>query len=65
MFYVYRIWDSYINDYWCSPKSKSVWLRAGNAKNAWNCARAWGKTPTFNEQDRFVIHKFDLVKVED
>ena len=57
---VYCVFDTEDQDYWVTDKGKMYWNAIGHAKNAWNDKRGGWKTPTFNNQPRFVVHEFLL-----
>lgn len=61
--YVYKVFDTQTNKYWSSDTS-SIFITPGAAKYSWYVKRNWlYKVSTFNDQSRFVIHKFELKKV--
>ena len=59
--YVYRILDTQENKYWYDREGKSLWDKPVWAKHSWNCAKNF-KQNNFNNQERFVTHKFSLTK---
>ena len=63
--YVYRVFDTKTETYWKAPGGKVVWNAPGHAKNSWNSARCYGDRSKFNDQSRYVIHKFKLERVVD
>jgi len=53
----YRVWDRLQEIYWTNRNNRTVWGRICDAKNSWNAYNS-GR---FNEQERYVIRKFNLV----
>lgn len=57
---LFKIYDTETNEYWLtSYKPKGVWQKVGFAKSAWT-SQHWKTNEKFNDQTRFVIHKFTV-----
>jgi hypothetical protein len=56
----YRVWDRLQEIYWTNRNGRTVWGRVCDAKNSWN-ASCQCKEGRFNDQQRYVVRKFNLV----
>jgi len=56
---LFRIYDVEKNEFWLTYNDKGVWQKIGHAKSAWTNEH-WRTKEKFNDQSRFVIHKFTV-----
>ena len=65
----YKIWDRETLTYWTTDGKKGIWTSIGGAKNAWRLStQSWSRVKepiSFNDQDRYVIHSFELTYIEE
>jgi len=61
---VCRVYDTTKQAYWTSPAGKTHWKKANHAKNAWNCACAWGGRGLFDANPHMEIHTFELNRID-